>query len=147
MRNRTAVPKDGLERLFSVPVKGRGAGERFVKLALDLITGSPLVPYDGFTSAGEDSIRPSRVFDWAANLTELGVASRLFIWVHWRQAEAGSRLRLTDRDVAAALGVDRRTIQNHKQLLVERGYLRVGPADEKTSLWSAQYDLAKDGNT
>jgi hypothetical protein len=86
----------------------------------------------------------SNSFDWTAKLTEFGIASRLFIWVHWRQAEAGSRLRLTDQDVADALGVDRRTIQNHKQLLVERGYLKVEPADEKLSLWSAQYEPKKD---
>jgi hypothetical protein len=131
---RHAVPKAALEKLFAVPVRGRGAGERFGKLALDLITGSSLVPYDGFSSAGEDSILLSSTFDWTAKLAEFGIVSRLFIWVHWRQAVAGSRLRLTDQDVAEALGVDRRTIQNHKQLLVERGYLRVEPADEKFSL-------------
>ncbi len=31
---RYAVPKAALEKLFAIPVKGRGAGERFVKLAL-----------------------------------------------------------------------------------------------------------------
>jgi hypothetical protein len=144
---RYSVAKATLERLFSVPVKGRGAGERFVKLALDMITRSPQVSYDGFTSATGDSILFSSYFDWTARLAEFGIASLLFLWLHWRQAEAGSRLRLTDQDVAAALGVDRRTIQNHKQLLVERGYLRVEPADEKSSRWSAQYDPRKDGNT
>ena len=144
---RYAVPKAELDKLFAIPVKGRGAGERFVKLALDLITGAALVPYDGFNSAVEDSILLSSSFDWATKLVEFGIASRLFIWVHWRQAEAGSRLRLTDQDVAAALGVDRRTIQNHKQLLLEQGCLRVEPADEKFSLWSAQYDPRKDGKS
>ena len=142
---RYAVSKATLQKLFAVPMKGRGSGERFVKLALDSITGSPLVSYDGFSSAGEDSILLSSSFDWTARLAEFGIASRLFLWVHWRQAEAGSRLRLTDQDVAEALSVDRRTIQNHKQLLFERGYLRVEPADEKFSLWAAQYDPRKDG--
>lgn len=141
---RYAVPRAALEKLFSVPTKGRGAGERFVKLALDVITRSPLLSYDGLSSAGEDSILLSSAFDWAAKLMEFGIASRLFIWVHWRQAEAGSRLRLTDQDVAGMLGVDRRTIQNHKQLLVERAYLKAEPADEKMSLWSASYDVRKD---
>jgi hypothetical protein len=144
---RYEVPKAALEKLFAVPMKGRGSGERFVKLALDLIIESPFMPYDGFTSAEGDSILLSSTFDWPARLAEFGIASRLFLWVHWRQSEAGSRLRLTDQDVAVALGVDRRTIQNHKQLLVEQGYLRVEPADEKFSLWSAQYDPRKDGNT
>jgi hypothetical protein len=141
---RHAVPRAELEKLFSIPVKGRGAGERFVKLALGFITDSPLVPYDGFNSCVGGSILLSSSFDWTAKLTEFGIASRLFIWVHWRQAEAGYRLRLTDQHVADALGVDRRTIQNHKQLLVERGYLKVEPADEKLSLWSAQYEPKKD---
>ncbi len=79
-------------------------------------------------------------------LAEFGIASRLFIWVHWRQAEAGSKLRLTDQDVATALGVDRRTIQNHKQVLVDLGYLKVESADEKMSLWSAQYEPKKDAS-
>jgi hypothetical protein len=141
---RYSVPRQALEKLFSAPIKGKGAGERFVKLALKLITESPIMPYDGLNSAVEDSILLSSSFDWTARLPELGIASRLFIWIHWRQAEAGSRLRMTDQDVAVALGVDRRTIQNHKQLLVERGYLRVEPTNEKFSLWSAQYDLGKD---
>jgi hypothetical protein len=141
---RLAVPQEALEKLFSAPVKGKGAGERFVKLALKLITESPLMPYDGFNSVVEDSILLSSSFDWTTRLPELGIASRLFLWIHWRQADAGSRLGMTDQDVAVALGVDRRTIQNHKQLLVERGYLRVEPTDEKYSLWSAQYDLGKD---
>lgn len=60
---RYAVPVAELEKLFSIFVKGRGAGERFVKLALELITGSPLVFYDGFNSALEDSILLSSIFD------------------------------------------------------------------------------------
>ena len=142
---RYAVPKAALEKLFSIPIKGRGAGGRFVNLALKLITGSPLVPYDGFNSAVGDSILLSSTFDWTVKLAELGIASRLFIWVHWRQAEMGSRLRLTDQEVADALEVDRRTIQSHKQLLVELGYLKIEPADEKMSLWSGQYEAKKDG--
>lgn len=47
---RYAVPKGELEKLFSIPVKGRGAGDRFVNLALGLITDSQLVPYDGINS-------------------------------------------------------------------------------------------------
>ena len=141
---RFAVPKEALEKLFSAPVKGKGAGERFAKRALKLITESPLMPYDGFNSVVEDSILLSNSFDWTARLSELGIAARLFLWIHWRQAEAGSRLRLTDQDVAVALGADPRTIQNHKQLLVERGYLRVEPTTNKSSVWSAQYDLGKD---
>ncbi len=41
---RYAVPKAALQKLFSIPIKGRGAGGRFANLALKLITGSPLVP-------------------------------------------------------------------------------------------------------
>ncbi|MGB6066160.1 MAG: hypothetical protein WBG50_15275 [Desulfomonilaceae bacterium] len=141
---RHAVPKVELEKLFSIPIKGRGAGARFLRLALKIITGSPLVPYDGFNSLVGGSVLLSSSFDWTMKLAEFGIASRLFLWAHWRQAEAGSRLRLTDQDVADALGVDRRTIQNHKQLLVDLGYLKVEPADEKMSLWSAQYDSEKD---
>jgi hypothetical protein len=140
---RYSVPRQALEKLFSAPIKGKGAGERFVKLALKLITESPIMPYDGFNSVLENSILLSSSFDWTARLSELGIASRLFLWIHWRQADAGSRLRMTDQDVAVALGVDRRTIQNHKQLLVERGYLRVEPTNERSSFWSAQYDLGK----
>ncbi|MGB6068495.1 MAG: hypothetical protein WBG50_27115, partial [Desulfomonilaceae bacterium] len=142
---RYAVPKAALQKLFSIPIKGRGAGGRFANLALKLITGSPLVPYDGFNSAVGDSILLSSTFDWNLKLAKLGIVSRLFIWVHWRQAEMGSRLRLTDQDVADALEVDRRTIQSHKQLLVELGYLKIEPADEKMSLWSGQYEAKKDG--
>ncbi|MGB6063683.1 MAG: hypothetical protein WBG50_02680, partial [Desulfomonilaceae bacterium] len=142
---RYAVPKAALEKLFSIPIKGRGAGGRFVNLALRLIIGSPLVPYDGFNSAVGDSILLSSTFDWTVKLAELGIASRLFIWVHWRQAEMGSKLSLTDQEVADALEVDRRTIQSHKQLLVELGYLKIEPADEKMSLWSEQYEAKKDG--
>lgn len=141
---RHAVPNTALEKLLSIPIKGRGAGGRFVNLALKLITTSPLAPYDGFNSAVGDSILLSGSFDWTVKLAEFGITSRLFIWVHWRQAEAGSWLRLTDQDVADALGVDRRTIQNHKQLLVELGYLKVEPADEKMTFWSAQYEPRKD---
>lgn len=141
---RFAVPKAELTRLLSIPVRGRGAGDRFLHLALKTITGSPLVAYDGFRSAVDDSILMSSAFPWAERLAELGIASRLFVWVHWRQAEAGSKLRLTDQSVAQALGVDRRTVQNHKQLLVELGYLRIEPADEKMSFWSALYAPKKD---
>ncbi len=130
--------------MINWPIKGRGAGERFVQLALKAITSSPLVPYDGFNSSVGDAILLSSTFDWTVKLREFGIASRLFIWVHWRQAEAGSKLRLTDQDVANALGVDRRTIQNHKQVLVDLGYVKVEPADEKMSLWSAQHEPKKD---
>lgn len=144
---RYAIPKTDLEKLFSIPIKGKGAGERFVNLALKLITTSPLAPYDGFNSAVGDSILLSSTFAWTVKLAEFGIASRLFIWIHWRQAEAGSKLRLTDQDVATALGVDRRTIQNHKQVLVDLGYLKVESADEKMSLWSAQYEPKKDASS
>jgi hypothetical protein len=76
---RYEVPKAALEKLFAVPVKGRGAGERFVKIALDVITGSPLTQYDGFNSVSEDSVHLSSAFDWSAKLTTLGIASHLLL--------------------------------------------------------------------
>ena len=65
---RYALPKAALEKLFSIPIKGRGAGGRFVNLALKLITGSPTVPYDGFNSAVGDSILLSSTLDWTVKL-------------------------------------------------------------------------------
>ncbi len=133
---RYAVRKSDLERLFSIPMKGKGSGKRFVETALAVILRAPEAPYDGYNSDTGQAILLSRTFDWQNVLPEMGTASRLFLWVHWRQAEAGSKLRMTVQDVADALGVDKRTVQMHKKFLVDNGYLEV---DERRNLWAANY--------
>jgi hypothetical protein len=136
---RYSVPKIELEKLLRIPHKGKGAGLRFAEKALEVFVGSPLVPYDGHSSDTEDAILFSKSFDWKTTLPRLGSGGRLFIWLHWKQAEKGSKLVLSDRDVARALGVDRKTIQRTKQKLFSHGLLEVTPADEKKSHWSAKY--------
>jgi hypothetical protein len=76
----------------------------------------------------------------------MGSAARLFLWVHWRQAEVGARLSLTDQEIAETLNVDRRTIQTWKQFLVGFGYLEVSEAEGRRSIWSANYAGLKTGN-
>ena len=136
---RYAVPKATLEKLFAVPMKGRGSGERFARKAVELVTGSPETAYHGVTSDAGDTVLMSKSFDWQATLPELGAAARLFLWVHWRQAEREARLDLSDGEVADALGIDRRTLQRQKQVLINHGFLTVARVDDTRSLWSVSY--------
>jgi hypothetical protein len=140
---RYAVSKAELAKLFAIPMKGKGARERFVGKALERMAGSPVLPYDGLSSDIGDAILFSKAFDWKTRLPEMGISARLFLWVHWKQAEAGSRLCLTDQSVADALEIDRRTVQAHKKLLIQGGYLAVEEAEDKKSLWSAKYETEK----
>jgi len=142
---RFAVPKTELERILSVPLKGRGASARFVTIALQIICSAPEEPYDGHKADTGKAILFSRSFDWKAKLPEMGSAARLFLWVHWRQAEAGARLSLTDQEIAEALNVDRRTIQTWKQSLVRAGYLEILEAEDQMSFWSTNYAGLKTG--
>jgi hypothetical protein len=141
---RYAVPKSKLEKLFSIPMKGHGVAERFVKKALELICRSPETAYDGYRSTTADSILFSQSFDWDKRLREFGSASRLFLWLHWKQAEAGTRLALTVPQVAEHLGINERTLQKHKALLQRLGYLKVEATRDKESLWVAQYNIGSD---
>ena len=118
-------------------MKGRGSGERFALKAVELVTESPEAPYDGFTSDTGDAILFSSSFDWPTILPELGAAARLFLWVHWRQAEQTAKLNLSDQEVADALGIDRRTLQRQKQILINSGFLEVTRIDDTRSLWSS----------
>ncbi len=142
---RFAVPKKGLERILSIPLKGRGASARFVTIALQIICGAPEEPYDGHKADTGKAILFSRSFDWKAKLPEMGSAARLFLWVHWRQAEAGARLSLTDQEIAEALNVDRRTIQTWKQSLVRTAHLEISEAEYQRSSRSANYAGLKNG--
>ncbi len=142
---RFAVPKTELERILSIPLKGRGASARFVTIALQIICSAPEEPYDGHKADTGKAILFSRSFDWKAKLPEMGSAARLFLWVHWRQAEAGARLSLTDQEIAEALNVDRRTIQTWKQSLVRAGYLEISEAEDQMSFWSTNYAGLKTG--
>jgi hypothetical protein len=136
---RYAVPKKDLEKLFTIPSKGRGASARFVEKAQNVINSAPEEPYDGHRADTGKAILFSRSFDWRTKLVEMGSAARLFLWIHWRQAEAGSKLSFTDQEMAEALHVDRRTIQTWKQSLVRGGYLEISETEEQMSLWSANY--------
>lgn len=136
---RHEVAKSELTRLFSIPMRGKGSGKRFVKEALRVIRESPLVSHDGGDSDTGEAIRFSSAFPWEQELPELGAASKLFIWVHWRQAEERAYLTPTVAAVAEALQVSERTVQSHKAHLVKRGLLNI---DEKRNRWSAKYRLS-----
>lgn len=138
---RRAFPKTELVRLFSIPMKGKASGRRFVKTALAVIRDAPSEPYDGYTSDTGEAILLSSAFAWEDWLRKLGAASRLFLWIHWRQAEAArdkKAFKTTVRALAEALNVNKRTVQSHKKELVRYGLLKV---DEKDGTWSAQYDV------
>lgn len=136
---RYAVPKAALEKLFAVPMKGRGSGERFALKAVELVMGSSETPYNGIRSDTGEAILFSSSFHWKAILPKLGEAAKLFMWVHWRQAERAAKLNLSDQDVADVLGIHRRTLQRHKQVLVNSGLLEVTRIDDVRSLWSVSY--------
>jgi hypothetical protein len=108
---RYAVPKEVLEILFRLPQSGRGAPQRFVAKAVEVITGAPEVPYDGRNSDAGDAILFSQSFPWEIKLKEFGPASRLFVWLHWKQAEAQRKLVFTHEEIAKALGIPVRTVR------------------------------------
>jgi hypothetical protein len=137
---RYAVPKKELEKLFSIPMKGHGSAERFVEKALELIRNSPEAEYDGYHSTTADSVLFSKSFDWDQRLREFGPAARLFLWLHWKQAAAGSKLRLTVPEVVQALGASERTVRSHKAVLEEKGYLEVTLSKHNDYLWSTKYN-------
>ncbi len=97
---RHAVSKAALEKLFGVPMKGPGAAERFAGMASVLIKQSPESPYDGHHSDAGNEILFSKTFDWQEKLREFGSAARLFVWLHWKQAEAGAKLIFTVPELA-----------------------------------------------
>jgi hypothetical protein len=136
---RYAVPKEALERLFRVPTSGRGAPDRFVAKAVEIITGAPEVPYDGHKADAIDAILFSRSFQWETMLKEFGPAARLFIWLHWKQAEAHRRLELTQDQVAKALGIRPITLKEYTRRLVKAGYIVVSQEDKPNNYWSAKY--------
>ncbi len=137
---RYAVPKKELENLFSIPMKGHGSAERFVEKALELICNSPEAEYDGYHSTTADSVLFSKSFDWDKRLREFGPAARLFLWLHWKQAGAGSKLRLTVPEVVLALGASERTVRSHKAVLEEKGCLEVTLSEHNEYLWSTKYN-------
>jgi hypothetical protein len=137
---RYAVLKISLEKLFSVPMKGSGAAQRFSSMALSLISGSPESPYDGHHSDTGNEILFSKAFEWQEKLGDFGPAARLFVWLHWKQAEAGAKLIFTVPELARQMGVNERTLQKHKATLQSLGYLEVESGDGVESAWSARYN-------
>jgi len=136
---RYAVPKVVLERLFRLPTSGRGTPQRFVAKAIEVITASPEVPYDGHNTDTGDSILFSRSFPWEIKLKEFGAAARLFIWLHWKQAEAQRKLMLTDEEVAKALGIPITTMKGWTRELVKADYVEVSHDNKPIYSWSAKY--------
>lgn len=108
---------------------------------------APEEPCEGHKADTGKAILFSRSFDWRAKLPEMGSSARLFLWVHWWQAEAGVRLSLTDQEIAEALNVDIRTIQTWKQSLVRTGHLEISEAEDQGSFWSDIYAGLKKGGT
>jgi hypothetical protein len=141
---RYAVPSSKLKNLFSIPMKGHGSGERFIEKALELICNSPEAAYDGYHSTTSNAVLFSKSFDWDERLKEFGPGARLFLWLHWKQAEAGTKLALTVPQVAAHLGINERTVQKHKALLQRLGSLNVEATRDKESLWVALYNVGSD---
>jgi hypothetical protein len=137
---RYAVPKAALDKLFAVPMKGPGATERFASMASDLIVCSPESPYDGHHSGSGDAVLFSKALDWEEKLREFGPAARLFVWLHWKQAEAGAKLTFTVPKLARQIGVNERTLQKHKATLQSLGYLEVESADDGKSACSERYN-------
>ncbi len=136
---RYAVPKEDLVRLFRLPSSGRGAPQRFVAKAVEVITGAPEVPYDGHNSDTGDAILFSRSFPWETQLQEFGPASRLFVWLHWKQAEAQRKLVLTHEEIAKALGIPVRTVRGYTRMLTKAGYIEVSLENKPKNSWSAKY--------
>ncbi len=136
---RYAVPKEALDRLFGLPTSGRGAPQRFTAKAMEVITGAPKIPYDGHNADKGDAILFSRSFPWETRLKEFGAAARLFIWLHWKQAEAQRKLMMTHEEVAGVLGIPIKTIKGWTRELVKKGYVEVFVDNKQTNSWSAKY--------
>jgi len=136
---RYAVPKEALERLFRLPTSGRGAPQRFVAKAIEIITGAPEVPYDGHNADTGDAILFSRSFPWEIKLKEFGSAARLFIWLHWKQAEEQRKLVLTHEEIARALGIPIKTMLGWTRQLVKAGNIELSQEDKPKNSWSAKY--------
>jgi len=136
---RYAVPKEALERLMRLPTSGRGAPQRFVAKAIEIITDAQQVPYDGHNADTGDAILLSRSFPWEIKLKEFGPAARLFIWLHWKQAEAQRKLMLTYEEVAKALGIPIKTIKGWTRELVKADYVEVSHDNKPIYSWSAKY--------
>ncbi|MBI5250191.1 MAG: winged helix-turn-helix transcriptional regulator [Desulfomonile tiedjei] len=136
---RYAVPKEALARLFRLPSAGRGAPQRFLAKAVEVITGAPEVPYDGHNSDTGDAILFSRSFSWEIKLKEFGPASRLFVWLHWKQAEAQKKLVITHEEIAKALGITVRTVRDYARMLIKGGYIEVSQGNKPKNSWSAKY--------
>ena len=107
-------------------MKGPGAAERFASTASGLIAQSLETPYDGHHSDMGEAVLLSKAFDWEAKLREFGPAARLFVWIHWKQAEAGATLIFTVPELARQIGLSERTLQKHKATLQSLGYLDGG---------------------
>ena len=107
--------------------------------AVEIITGAPEVPYDGHNADTGDAILFSRSFPWEIKLKEFGPAARLFIWLHWKQAEAQRKLVLTHEEIAKALGIPIRTVRGYARMLVKAGYIEVSQEDKPKNSWSAKY--------
>jgi hypothetical protein len=137
---RYAVSKATLEKLFAVPMKGPGAAERFASMASGLIAQSPESPYDGHHSDMGEAVLLSKALDWEEKLREFGSAARLFVWLHWKQAEAGAKLIFTVPELARQIGLNERTLQKHKAILQGLGYLTVESREDGKSVWSVRYN-------
>jgi hypothetical protein len=109
-------------------------------MASDLITRSHESPYDGHHSVTGEAILFSKAFDWAEKLHEFGPAARLFVWLHWKQAEARAKLNFTVPQLAGEIGVNERTLQKHKATLQSGGHLEVESGDDGKSVWSVRYN-------
>jgi len=136
---RYAVPKKDLERLFGLPHSGRGAPQRFAAKAVEVITGASEVPYDGHNADTGDTILFSRSFPWETRLKEFSPAARLFIWLHWKQAETQRKLMLSNEEIGKALGIPTRTVIEHARRLLKAGYIEVSQGDNSKKSWSAKY--------
>ena len=95
--------------------------------------------YDGYNADTAEAILFSRSFLWEIKLKEFGPAARLFIWLHWKQAEAQRRLGLTHDEIAKSLGIPVRTMKEHARRLVRAGYIEVSHEDKPKNSWSAKY--------
>ncbi len=134
---RFSVSKVKVRNLFARHRPGtEGAGtEAFVKRALDLICNSPDAPYDGHQGQTKLTVLFSKKFDWQTKLPEMGASARLFVWLHWQQAEQRTKLSVTNEELSQALHVSKTIIADYKKELRSLGYL----GEQKKSL-SVRYE-------
>jgi hypothetical protein len=109
-------------------------------MASGLIVRAPESPYDGHHSDTGESILFSKAFNWRESLREFGPAARLFVWLHWKQAEAGAKLTFTVPELARQIGVNERTLQEHKETLQSFGYLELEFVEGGKSAWTVRYN-------